>query len=65
MYMYVTWSLHSIINCEAISEASLSTLISKRDTLFEELAYFLNGIEESRKYSNQLSLRVRLFDIPV
>ncbi|CAL9237342.1 unnamed protein product [Arabidopsis halleri] len=58
MYMYLAWSLHSIINCEAISEASLSSLISKRDTLFEELSYFLNGIEESRKYGNQLSLRI-------
>ncbi|CAL9227857.1 unnamed protein product [Arabidopsis halleri] len=58
MYMYLAWSLHSIINCEAISEASLSSLISKRDTLFEELSYFLNGIEESKKYGNQLSLRI-------
>ncbi|XP_010518519.1 PREDICTED: sister-chromatid cohesion protein 3 isoform X1 [Camelina sativa] len=58
MKMYVTWSLHSIINCEAVSEASVSSLISKRDTLFEELSYFLNGIEESRKYGIQLSLRI-------
>jgi cohesin complex subunit SA-1/2 len=58
MHMYLAWYLHSIINCEAISEASLSSLISKRDTLFEELSYFLNGIEESKKYGNQLSNRI-------
>ncbi|KAL1226305.1 Sister-chromatid cohesion protein 3 [Cardamine amara subsp. amara] len=58
MHMYVTWSLHSIINCEAVSEASLSSLLSKRDTLFEELSYFLHGVEESRKYGNQLALRI-------
>lgn len=65
MHLYVAWSLHSIINCEAVSEASLSSLISKRNTLFEELSYLLPGIEESRKYGTQLALRVRLFEIPV
>uniref|UniRef100_A0A1J3CPT7 Sister-chromatid cohesion protein 3 n=1 Tax=Noccaea caerulescens TaxID=107243 RepID=A0A1J3CPT7_NOCCA len=58
MHMYVAWSLHSIINCEAVSEASLSSLISKRDILFKELSYFLNGVEESRKYGNPLALRI-------
>lgn len=59
MHMYVVWSLHSVVNCETVSEASLSTLISKRDILFAELSYFLNGVEESRKVGNQLALRVR------
>ncbi|ESQ39447.1 hypothetical protein EUTSA_v10001288mg [Eutrema salsugineum] len=58
MHMYVAWSLHSIINCETVSEASLSSLILKRDILFEEVSYFLNGVEEPRKYGNQLSLRI-------
>lgn len=58
MHMYVVWSLHSVVNCETVSEASLSSLISKRDILFAELTYFLNGVEESRKYGNQLALRI-------
>lgn len=65
MHMYVAWSLHSIINCEAVSEASISSLISKRDILFKELSYFLNGVEESRKYGNPLALRVRLSVISI
>ncbi|KFK37551.1 hypothetical protein AALP_AA4G271400 [Arabis alpina] len=58
MHLYMAWSLHSIVNCEAVSEASLSSLISKRDTLFEELSYLLPEIEESRKYGTQLALRI-------
>ncbi|KAJ0258076.1 Sister-chromatid cohesion protein 3 [Hirschfeldia incana] len=58
MHMYVVWSLHSVVNCETVSEASLSSLVSKRDMLFAELYYFLNGVEESRKYGNQLALRI-------
>ncbi|CAN8285719.1 unnamed protein product [Cochlearia groenlandica] len=58
MHMHVAWSLHSITNCETVSEDSLSSLLSKRNILFEELSYFLNGVEDSRNYGNQLALRI-------
>lgn len=63
MYLHVAWSLHSIINSEAVSEASLSSLLSKRATLFEELEYFLNpppDVHEESKYGNQLACRVSM-----
>ncbi|KAJ0113315.1 hypothetical protein Patl1_01119 [Pistacia atlantica] len=41
MYLHIAWSLHSIVNSETVSEASLSSLLLKRNTLFEELEYFL------------------------
>ncbi|OMP06606.1 Armadillo-like helical [Corchorus olitorius] len=61
MYLDVAWSLHSIINSETVSEGSLSSLLSKRDTLLEELEYFLNApreVEEGGKFGNQLACRV-------
>ncbi|KAK9281795.1 hypothetical protein L1049_004701 [Liquidambar formosana] len=61
MYLHVAWCLHSIINCETVSEASLSSLLSKRATLFEQLEYYLNPppeIQEEGKYGNQLACRV-------
>ena len=63
MYLDVAWSLHSIINSETVSEGSLSSLLSKRDTLLEELEYFLNATPEVReggKSGNQLACRVTL-----
>ncbi|XWS31645.1 hypothetical protein CRYUN_Cryun23aG0094100 [Craigia yunnanensis] len=61
MYLDVAWSLHSIINSETVSEGSLSSLLSKRDTLLEELEYFLNAspeVREGGKSGNQLACRV-------
>ncbi|XVF32673.1 hypothetical protein REPUB_Repub17cG0102900 [Reevesia pubescens] len=61
MYLDVAWSLHSIINSESVSERSLSFLLSKRDTLLEELEYFLNAppeVREGGKSGNQLACRV-------
>lgn len=60
MYLHVAWSLHSILNSETVSEASLSVLLFKRDSLFEELTYFLNASErdEDNKTGNQLARRV-------
>ncbi|KAK1561092.1 hypothetical protein Q3G72_034335 [Acer saccharum] len=61
MYLHLAWSLHSIINSETVSEASLSSLLLKRNTLFEELEYFLNTsstVEEGSKLGNQLACRV-------
>lgn len=61
MYLHVAWSLQSIVSSETVSEASLSSLILKRNTLFEELEYFLGSRSEGnagRKYGNQLACRV-------
>ncbi|EOX94906.1 Sister-chromatid cohesion protein 3 [Theobroma cacao] len=61
MYLDVAWSLHSIINSEIVTEGSLSSLLSKRDTLLEELEYFLNAppeVREGGKSGNQLACRV-------
>ncbi|KAL5701477.1 peptidyl-prolyl cis-trans isomerase precursor [Ranunculus cassubicifolius] len=44
MYLHVLWSLQSLD--ESPSEASLSSLLSKRNTLFEQLEYFLNNPPE-------------------
>ncbi|KAF5175680.1 Cohesin subunit sa-3 [Thalictrum thalictroides] len=45
MYLHVTWSL-STINDESFSELSLSSLLSKRNALFEQLEYFLDNPPE-------------------
>ncbi|KAH9786132.1 Sister-chromatid cohesion protein 3 [Citrus sinensis] len=61
LYLYLAWSLHSIINAETVSEASLASLLLKRNTLFEELEYFLNSpseVEEGSRVGNQLACRV-------
>ncbi|XVE77707.1 hypothetical protein DITRI_Ditri13aG0084500 [Diplodiscus trichospermus] len=61
MYLDVAWSLHSIINSDTVSEGSLSSLLSKRDTLLEELEYFLNtppAVRAGCKSGIQLACRV-------
>lgn len=61
MYLHIAWSLHSIVNSETVSGAYLSSLLLKRNTLFEELEYFLNtasGVNEESKLGNQLACRV-------
>lgn len=62
MYMHIVWSLHSVVNSETVTETTLSSLLLKRNKLFEELEYFLNtasGVEEGGKIGNQLACRVR------
>ena len=62
MYLHLAWGLQSIVNEEAVSEASLNSLLSKRDTLLQELEYFLNlagGNREGGKYTSELGCRVR------
>ncbi|KAG2697238.1 hypothetical protein I3843_07G096600 [Carya illinoinensis] len=61
MYLHLAWCLHSIVNSETVSEASLSSLLSKRTTFFEQLQYFLNTFAEGEKVGkngNQLGCRV-------
>ncbi|KAG5044013.1 hypothetical protein JHK87_007928 [Glycine soja] len=60
MYLHLAWGLQSIVNEEAVSEASLNSLLSKRDTLLQELEYFLNLADDNReggKYTSELGCR--------
>ncbi|PSS06426.1 Sister-chromatid cohesion protein [Actinidia chinensis var. chinensis] len=61
MYLHVAWCLQSIINNGTVSEASLSSLLSKRTALFEHIEYYLQtspAIEVAGKCGNQLACRV-------
>nr|XP_011458653.1 PREDICTED: sister-chromatid cohesion protein 3 isoform X2 [Fragaria vesca subsp. vesca] len=56
MYMHVQWCLHAIIHSPAISEASLSSLLAKRDFLSERLEYLLSScLEMEGNRCNQLA----------
>ncbi|XP_041017986.1 sister-chromatid cohesion protein 3-like [Juglans microcarpa x Juglans regia] len=60
MYLHLAWCLHSIVNSETVSEASLSSLLSKRSTFFELLQYSLNTYAEGEKVGkngNQLGTK--------
>ncbi|XVF25939.1 hypothetical protein REPUB_Repub13aG0257100 [Reevesia pubescens] len=64
IYVYIAWSLNAIIKSETISEASLSSLMSKRDNFFTELEYFLNTypkVGEEHKSATMLACRVSIF----
>ena len=66
MYLHLAWCLHSVINSEVVSEASLSSLLSKRTTLFEHLEYFLNSpsqMEGAVNVGNILASRVSIFNL--
>ncbi|GAB2283024.1 peptidyl-prolyl cis-trans isomerase precursor [Dionaea muscipula] len=41
MYLHIAWCLHAIVCGESVSEASLSSLLSKRTILFNQLGLFL------------------------
>ncbi|KAK2990557.1 hypothetical protein RJ640_019837 [Escallonia rubra] len=60
MHLHVAWCLHSIINSETVSEATLLSLSSKRTALFEQLEHFLSPLEvrEVSKCGNLLACRV-------
>lgn len=61
MYLHVAWCLQSIINSDSVSEASLSSMLSKRTTLLEQLEYFLHtppGVQEDGNQGNQLASKV-------
>lgn len=58
MYMDLQWSLHAIIH----GEASLSSLLAKRDSLSKQLESFLNSRPEREgNRRNQLACWVRVF----
>ncbi|KAH7517148.1 hypothetical protein FEM48_Zijuj09G0031600 [Ziziphus jujuba var. spinosa] len=56
MYMHLAWSLQLIISNETVTEPSLSSLLLKRNTLFEQLEYFLNSPSEVEGVSNHGNL---------
>ncbi|XP_027352441.1 sister-chromatid cohesion protein 3 isoform X2 [Abrus precatorius] len=61
MYLHLAWGLQSIVNEETVSGASLTSLLSKRDTLLQELEYFLNLAAENKegaKPGSELACRV-------
>ncbi|XP_051141640.1 sister-chromatid cohesion protein 3 [Andrographis paniculata] len=61
MFLHVSWCLHSVLSSESVPEASLSSLLSKRDSLLEQLEYFLNNalkIQGDNVHQNQLAYRV-------
>ncbi|PON96681.1 Coatomer beta subunit [Trema orientale] len=60
MYVHLAWCLKSVISGDVVSEASLSSLLSKRFTLFEHLEYFLNSpqMEGAVNLGNLLASRL-------
>ncbi|XP_068337551.1 sister-chromatid cohesion protein 3 isoform X1 [Pyrus communis] len=59
MSLHLEWSLQSIITSETVSEASLSSLLVKRNSLSQQLEYFLNSPPELEgNPANQLACRV-------
>lgn len=42
MFLHVAWCLHSIINSKSVSEASIASLLSKREALFGQLEQYLD-----------------------
>jgi cohesin complex subunit SA-1/2 len=66
MYLDLAWCLQPIVTSETVTEASLSLLLSKRNTFFEQLDYFLDNfseVEEVGKHGNQLACRVSIFGL--
>ncbi|XP_057782454.1 sister-chromatid cohesion protein 3-like isoform X2 [Salvia miltiorrhiza] len=61
MFLHVSWCLYSILSSETVSEASLSSLLGKRDALLEELDYFLRDsfqLHSDIRSKTQLAYRV-------
>ncbi|KAL2345358.1 hypothetical protein Fmac_006643 [Flemingia macrophylla] len=60
MYLHLAWGLQSIVNEETVSGESLNSLLAKRDTLLQELEYFLNlaANKEGAKHGSELARRV-------
>ncbi|XXG54284.1 hypothetical protein AAC387_Pa03g2208 [Persea americana] len=62
MFLHVAWCLHSIDN-ENPSEASVSFLLSKRNTLFKQLEHYLHTLLEEREGKNRSLLTSRVCTI--
>ena len=63
LFLHVQWLLHSVVNSKTVSETFLSTLLSKRNTLLEQLEYYLDipEMEGAVSHGNQLASRVSVF----
>ncbi|RHN78810.1 hypothetical protein MtrunA17_Chr1g0169991 [Medicago truncatula] len=49
LYFDLAWSLKFVIDGESVSDASVKTLLSKRDTFLQELDYFVNLVTDSNE----------------
>lgn len=60
MFLHIKWSLYFVRNSETVLESSVSSLLSKRDTLFKHLESFLptSDIEAGMDLGHQLPCRV-------
>ncbi|PHT68476.1 Sister-chromatid cohesion protein 3 [Capsicum chinense] len=58
MHLHVCWCLHSILNSGIVLQQSISSLISKRSTLFELLESFLTTEPPKGFRASQLACRV-------
>lgn len=62
MYFHLIWCLQSITDGESVSAASITSLLSKRDTLLQELVYFVVNLANDSnggKSGSELARRVR------
>jgi cohesin complex subunit SA-1/2 len=62
MHFHLAWSVQSIIDGESVSAASLTSLVSKRDALLQELESFVNLATDSNdggKSGSELAGSVR------
>lgn len=61
MFLHISWCLHSVVSSETVSEASLSSLVGKRDALLKELEHFLHNsfsLHSDVRSKTQLAYRV-------
>ncbi|XP_057532068.1 sister-chromatid cohesion protein 3 isoform X2 [Amaranthus tricolor] len=60
MFLHIKWCLHSVVSSETVNDATVSYLLSKRDTLFKKLDYILlpSQVGVEMKLGNQLACRV-------
>ncbi|KAK4482229.1 hypothetical protein RD792_009375 [Penstemon davidsonii] len=61
MFLHVSWCMRLVVLSETVSEASISTLLQKRDALLEQLEYFLYNpfkLNGDGRCRNQLAYRV-------
>ncbi|KAI4341717.1 hypothetical protein MLD38_026407 [Melastoma candidum] len=61
MYLHLAWSLHSVVSRETVSGESLTSLLHKRDILFEQLEHYLDSppeADEADKFGKVLARRV-------
>ncbi|EPS59370.1 hypothetical protein M569_15437, partial [Genlisea aurea] len=61
MFLHVSWCLHSMVSSDRVLEASLASLLGKRDALLEQLEHFLDNpsrLQSDAASKNPLAYRV-------